>query len=269
MGERKVINKYFPSDFDPNHMVRRGGGSRKCGVKGQTKVRMMLPMSIRCLTCGEYMYQGKKFNSRKETVSDDDYLGLEMFRFYIKCPRCSSECTIRTDPKNSNYKAELNCSRNFEAWSKTDEEVQDVDEEEYDEEDTMKQLEDKTIDSKIEMDMIDDLDEIKSIQEQNSTVTVEDLLDKHRKTVIKEDKERDIQDEDVIQLFKMKNLEKKEKEKIDDVNKNEKTEINEDKKRKIEEINPINLEVEVSVKNPNKKKKKKNGKEEISGLFDY
>jgi len=43
---------------------------------------------LRCNTCGEYIYKGKKFNSKKETVEDEDYLGIQIHRFYIRCPRC-------------------------------------------------------------------------------------------------------------------------------------------------------------------------------------
>lgn len=48
----------------------------------------------RCNTCGEYIYKGKKFNARRETVEDSDYLGLSLFRFYIRCPGCLAEITF-------------------------------------------------------------------------------------------------------------------------------------------------------------------------------
>lgn len=52
-------------------------------------------MFYRCKTCGEYIYKGKKFNARKETVQNELYLGLPIFRFYIKCTRCLAEITFK------------------------------------------------------------------------------------------------------------------------------------------------------------------------------
>lgn len=52
----------------------------------------------RCKTCGEYIYKGKKFNARKETVQNEMYLGLPIFRFYIKCTRCLAEITFKVRP---------------------------------------------------------------------------------------------------------------------------------------------------------------------------
>lgn len=49
----------------------------------------------RCNTCGVYIYKGKKFNSRKEDVEDETFLGLRIFRFYIKCPSCVSEIAFK------------------------------------------------------------------------------------------------------------------------------------------------------------------------------
>jgi hypothetical protein len=52
----------------------------------------------RCKTCGEYIYKGKKFNARKETVMNELYMGLPIFRFYIKCTRCLAEITFKVKP---------------------------------------------------------------------------------------------------------------------------------------------------------------------------
>lgn len=54
----------------------------------------MAPFNMRCTTCGEYIYRGKKFNARKEDVLGKTYLGIQIYRFYIKCTKCLAEITF-------------------------------------------------------------------------------------------------------------------------------------------------------------------------------
>jgi len=178
MGERKVINKWYPPDFDPSLLVKR-----KRPKNEQIKVRMMLPMSVRCTTCGEYLYKGTKFNARKETVTGEEYLSIRIFRFYMKCNRCSAEFTIKTDPKNADYECEFGVSRNFEPWREKDKQIEEVKEKRRQEEegDVMKALENRTMDSKIEMDILDGLDEIKQLNAQRSKMDALDALPQKRK----------------------------------------------------------------------------------------
>ncbi|EJD04431.1 DUF572-domain-containing protein [Fomitiporia mediterranea MF3/22] len=187
MSERKVLNKYFPPDFDPSLIPRR-----KVPRNSQQVVRLMAPFSMRCNTCGEYIYKGKKFNARKETVEGEDYYGIKIFRFYIKCTLCSAEITFKTDPKNTDYEAEHGASRNFEPWR--DEAAQEEGDKlarlEAEENNPMKALENRTLDSKREMDVLDALQDIRARNARNERVaTGADLLDKLARDEVEEEEE--------------------------------------------------------------------------------
>ena len=53
----------------------------------------------------------------------EEYLGITVYRFYFKCPRCSAELVMKTDPKNSDYTVEAGASRNYEPWRDADAQV--------------------------------------------------------------------------------------------------------------------------------------------------
>ncbi|QIX02539.1 hypothetical protein AMS68_008056 [Peltaster fructicola] len=164
MSERKVLQKYYPPDFDPSKLERRRG-PKQTGPRQQT-VRLMAPFGMRCNSCGEYIYKGRKFNARKETT-DEKYYAITIYRFYIRCTRCSAEITFKTDPKHMDYECERGAKRNFEPWreaklaEETEEERLDRLEREEAETDAMKELEKKTIDAKTEMAIADALDEVR------------------------------------------------------------------------------------------------------------
>jgi len=198
MSERKVLNKYYPPDFDPTLIPRARRPKNE-----QYKVRMMVPMSIRCLICGEFIYKGKKFNARKETVQNEEYLGIKIFRFYIKCTRCSSEITIKTDPKNSDYECEMGATRNFEGWKEGEKKMEEFRKQREEEEqgNAMKALENKTMDNKMEMDILDGLDEIRSLNARASKVDPMDIL-AHLQQQVQEEVILDEEEEQALKELK-------------------------------------------------------------------
>ncbi|XP_020587498.1 coiled-coil domain-containing protein 94 [Phalaenopsis equestris] len=199
MGERKVLNKYYPPDFDPAKIPRRRQLKNQ-----QMKVRMMLPMSIRCATCGTYIYKGTKFNSRKEDVIGETYLGIPIFRFYFKCTKCSAELTIKTDPQNSDYVVESGASRNFEPWRGEEEAMENEKKRRETEElgDAMKSLENRAIDSKQDMDILSALEEMRSMKSRHATVSYDVMLETLKRSAYEKEKkimeELDAADEEII-----------------------------------------------------------------------
>ena len=104
MAERKVLNKYYQADFDPTKIPKRERTRSK-----QMAIRLMAE-NMKCNSCGQYIYRGKKFNSKLGTVEGEDYLGLNIYRAYIKCPGCLSEIAFKTDPNSGGYVIETGAS---------------------------------------------------------------------------------------------------------------------------------------------------------------
>ncbi|KAL3942192.1 MAG: hypothetical protein SGBAC_003571 [Bacillariaceae sp.] len=168
MGERKVLNKYIPADFDPTLIPR---GKKLSKKDGTVPVRMMLPFSVQCSGCNTFLYRGRKFNSKKEPMGGPDgrYLGIQRWRFYIKCTHCSRTVTFLTDPKNADYEMESGGSRNYEVYKDKDKtEAEAVVEKEAEEKiDPMKALENRVLDSQREMADLDNLEEIKAMNKRH------------------------------------------------------------------------------------------------------
>lgn len=194
MADRKVLVKYYSPDFDPS-LIKRP----KKAKNAQQQVNMMMPMSVTCKTCGTYIYRGTKLNSKKETVQGEDYCGIHIYRFYMRCPHCSAEFTIKTDPKNSNYAVEINCSRQMEPWMEEKNERDALIAERVQEEagDAMKELENKQLDSKMEMEILDALDEIKALNARQAALDVDDLLAQRK------EEDEQLPEEDEIAIVKV------------------------------------------------------------------
>ncbi|KAM7234570.1 hypothetical protein CapIbe_014728 [Capra ibex] len=191
MSERNVLDRYYPPDFDPSKIPKL-----KLPKDRQYVVRLTAPFNMRCKTCGEYVYRGKKFSARKETVQNESYLGLPIFRFYIKCTRCLAEIAFKTDPENTDYTMEHGATRNFQAEKLLEEEEKRVQKEREDEElnNPMKVLENRTKDSKLEMEVLESLQEPKDLSQRRAHVDFEAMLRQHR--LSEEERQRQEQEED-------------------------------------------------------------------------
>jgi Saf4/Yju2 protein len=191
MGERKVLNKYIPADFDPSLVPR---GKKLSAKDGTVPVRMMLPFSVQCDNCHTFLYRGRKFNSKKEAMGGPNgkYLGITRWRFYIKCTHCSRPLSFLTDPKNADYEMESGGTRNYEIQKDrvaTEDQIV-ADKEKEEKEDPMKALENRVLESQSEMADLDNLEEIKAMNARHVKLLYgkkDDILT--RKDVVDDSKE--------------------------------------------------------------------------------
>lgn len=198
MGERKVLNKYYPPDFDPKKLPKL-----TVGKNFQCVIRTMAPFTMRCLTCGNYIYRGKKFNARKEMAEGEEYLGIKIHRFYIRCPVCLSEIIFKTDPKNTDYVIETGAFRTLQAEHLAQMEVERLQQEKEEDEanNPMLALENRTKESRREMDVIDALEDIRDWNARKATVKFEELMEHHLEAEKQELERQEKEDEALVSKF--------------------------------------------------------------------
>ncbi len=105
MTERKIINKHKNIEYQ----------NKKIFIlkkKKLIKINFMIPFNLTCLNCNKIISQGKKINAFKEKILNENYFGIQILRFFFKCPDCYKGISIRTDPINASYSSELNCMIN-------------------------------------------------------------------------------------------------------------------------------------------------------------
>jgi len=172
MTERKVLNKYFPPEYDPSKIPRKPKAYRSRSFS----LRTMAPFNMRCNTCSGYIYKAKKFNSRMETAEGETYLGLRVYRFYIKCPTCCAEIVYKTDIENQDYVIESGAKRNFEALrtAEKQEERKELEEEEEEKANPMKALEKRTQKTRNDMNILEALEDLKELNKRHANLGLAD-----------------------------------------------------------------------------------------------
>lgn len=184
MSERKVPNKYYPPDYDPTKIPRVKRKNK------QNDVRIMAPFNMRCSTCGNYIANATKFNAKKETVEDQTYNNLLIFRFYIKCTRCMATIIFRTNPKEQGYEVEHGATENFMALKMAEKQAQEeaIAEEEEEKINPMKHLEMRTKASKRQMEASEEIQNIRSIKFKYNSVDIDAIIRSKRQESISEAK---------------------------------------------------------------------------------
>jgi len=148
---------------------------QNCHASNARRIANSLFGSWHRLTCvaqhaASTFIEAKKFNARKEDVIGKLYLGIQIYRFYIKCTKCLAEITFVTDPESQDYAMENGAIRNFESVRLAEKQAEHEEKQKKEEEanNPMKLLENRTKDSRREMAILETLEDLREMNMKNA-----------------------------------------------------------------------------------------------------
>lgn len=125
----------------------------------------------------------------------------------FQCTRCLQEISFKTDPKSTDYVIEAGATRNFMALKLAEEQALREEEEAKEEEanNPMKLLENRTKQSKNEIEQLESLEEIKDMNRRQEAVDYDSILSKYNNKLTEREREAKLQemDEEYIKYVKI------------------------------------------------------------------
>ncbi|NXP43169.1 YJU2 factor, partial [Leiothrix lutea] len=157
--------KYYPPDFDPAKIPKL-----KLPKDRQYVVRLMAPFNM-SPPWGSFVHGIGECLALEVTTGQDSHPAR---------PCCCSP--PQTDPENTDYTMEHGATRNFQAEKLLEEEEKRLQKEREEEElnNPMKVLENRTKDSKLEMEVLENLQELKELNQRQANVDFEAMLKQYQ-----------------------------------------------------------------------------------------
>ena len=81
------------------------------------------PIGIRTVSCRNLTSNSFADYLGLQDVEGENYLGIQLLRFYFRCAACSAEFILKTDPANTDYTMEKGATRNYEPWREKERDV--------------------------------------------------------------------------------------------------------------------------------------------------
>ena len=125
MGERKGQNFYYPPVFDPKKHGSLNGYHGMHALRERARqldrgifiIRFEMPYNIWCDGCKNHIVMGVRYNAEKTKLGM--YYTTPIYQFRMKCHRCISHFSIKTDPANMDYVIVEGARRVEQRWDPT------------------------------------------------------------------------------------------------------------------------------------------------------